>query len=119
MCHVVQAHVVALEVAGLILKGRGGGGHCSLHCLYSITYQNFEIMKDVHHFNALHFSNLIDLTQYLTYLHIKQITDSGRTSRYYGAILKKDCTQWSTSATGQFESSQQVSLFHSVSYRSC
>ena len=40
LCHVAQAHMAVLEVAGLILRGREGGGHCSFHCLCSITYQN-------------------------------------------------------------------------------
>ena len=110
--HVVQAHVDVLEVAGLILRGTGGGGHCSFHCLNSITYQNLpRLWRTCTPFQSPPFLNrpytistnktnsgLIDLTQYVTY----QIESSGRTVAYYSAILrsKKDCTQWSISTAG-------------------
>ena len=107
----VQAHVVVLEVAGLILRGTGGGGHCSFHCLNSITYQNLpRLRRTCTPFQSPPFLNrpytistnktnsgLIDLTQYLTY----QIESSGWTVAYYSAILRsKDCTQWSISTAG-------------------
>ena len=43
----VQAHVVVLEVAGLILRSRGGGGaYCAFHCLYPIRENTILLQSD-------------------------------------------------------------------------
>ena len=42
----VQAHVVVLEVVGLILRSRGGGAYCSFHCLYPIRENTILLQSD-------------------------------------------------------------------------